>query len=231
MVVADSLIPGETVMFESKKHWMAPIRASLWAGLMVIGALLIRGISPSGDGIFGWVGGVLDLIAVGLFLAGIGWIVYNIVAWRTAEFTVTNMRVLREEGLVSRRSSTTLLSSLSDVRSDVGVVGGRIGYGDIVLLTQSGGAGVDRFTTITRPIEFRNAVMTQKMAEPPRPGVPTAEAPATVAATAAPPAAPTSSPASADDAATLLRLADLRDKGAITPEEYETKKAEILARM
>jgi hypothetical protein len=235
MAVADSLIPGETVIFESKKHWMAPIRASLWAGMMVIGGLLIRAISPSGDGIFGWVGGVLDLIAVGLFLAGIGWIIYNIVLWRTAEFTVTNMRVLREEGIVSRRSSTTLLSSLSDVRSNVGVVGGKIGYGDIVLLTQSGGAGVDRFTTITHPVEFRNAVMTQKMAEPPRPGqgaavpaeVPTAPA---AAATAAP-AAPTSSPAATDDAATLLRLADLRDKGAITPEEYETKKAEILARM
>ena len=57
--------------------------------------------------------------------------------------------------------------------------------------------------------------------------VPTAPA----AATTAVPAAPTSTPAATDDAATLLRLADLRDKGAITPEEYETKKAEILARM
>ncbi len=229
MAVADSLIPGETIIFESKKHWMAPVRASLWAGLMIIGALLIRAISPSGDGIFGWIGGVLDLIAVGLFLAGIGWIIYNVVAWRTAEFAVTNMRVLREEGLVSRRSSTTLLSSLSDVRSDVGVVGGKIGYGDIVLLTQSGGAGVDRFTVITHPIEFRNAVMTQKMAEPPRPGGAVAPVEAATASIAAAPAS-AAAPAP-DDAATLLRLAELRDKGAITPEEYETKKADILARM
>ncbi len=46
--------------------------------------------------------------------------------------------------------------------------------------------------------------------------------------------APTQRPAattSADDAATLKRLADLRDSGAITPEDYEAKKAEILARM
>ena len=30
---------------------------------------------------------------------------------------------------------------------------------------------------------------------------------------------------------TLARLADLRDRGAITPEEYEAKKADLLARL
>jgi predicted Zn-dependent peptidase len=29
----------------------------------------------------------------------------------------------------------------------------------------------------------------------------------------------------------LARLADLRDRGAITPEEFETKKAELLSRL
>jgi hypothetical protein len=31
--------------------------------------------------------------------------------------------------------------------------------------------------------------------------------------------------------ATLARLADLRDKGAITPADYEAKKAELLGRL
>jgi hypothetical protein len=30
---------------------------------------------------------------------------------------------------------------------------------------------------------------------------------------------------------TLANLADLRDRGAITPEEYETKKADLLSRL
>ena len=33
VAIADSLIAGETIVFESRKHWMAPIRASLTAGL------------------------------------------------------------------------------------------------------------------------------------------------------------------------------------------------------
>src|SRR5262245_40935853 len=192
---------------------MAPIRASLVAGLMVLGALLLRAISPTGDGIFGWIGGVLDLVAIGLFLAGIGWIIYNIVAWRTAEFAVTNVRILREEGLARKRNSTTLLSSLSDVRTDVSFLGGRLDYGDLVILTTSGSAGEDRFLCITKPLEFRKAIMEQKVAAGQREaGV---AAPATTTAPAAPaaaPAPPTPAPAQPDAAATLMQLADLRDK-------------------
>ena len=230
MAVADDLITGETIVFESKKHWMAPIRASLTAILLIVGAAFVRWLSPSGDGFFGTIGGLLDLLALGLFFVGLGWIVYNVVLWRTAEFAVSNMRVLREEGLVSHRSSTTLLSGLSDVKSNVGFLGGKLGYGDISLLTQSGGAGQDTFLCITKPIEFRNAVMNQKVAEQ------TAPAPAAAAAAGAAPAAsaaPAGPPAmtSAEAAAAIASLADLRDRGAITPEEFEAKKAELLARM
>jgi uncharacterized membrane protein YdbT with pleckstrin-like domain len=228
MAVADDLMTGETIVFESRKHWMAPIRASLTAILLIIGAAFVRWISPSGDGFFGTIGGLLDLLALGLFFVGLGWIVYNVVLWRTAEFAVSNMRVLREEGLVAHRSSTTLLSGLSDVKSNVGFLGSKLGYGDITLLTQSGGAGQDTFLCITKPIEFRNAVMNQKVAQPAPPAVAAATpvaAPA-VAAPAGPPAM-----TSAEATAAIASLADLRDRGAITPEEFEAKKAELLARM
>ncbi len=50
------------------------------------------------------------------------------------------------------------------------------------------------------------------------------------APTPAPPLAATSSPAD-DLASTLERLAGLRDKGLITPDEYEAKKRDLLERM
>jgi hypothetical protein len=54
--------------------------------------------------------------------------------------------------------------------------------------------------------------------------------------TASPAVAPAASAgatgASADDITrTLSSLADLRDRGAITPEEYERKKADLLGRL
>jgi len=208
---------------------MAPVRASLTAALMIIGAGVIRLVNPDSSGFLGPLWGLVDLIAVGLFVAGIGWIVYNVVAWRTAEFAVTNMRILREEGLVSRRSSTTLLSSLSDVRTRIGFVGQRLDYGDVILLTQSGSAGEDRFLSITAPEAFRRAVMDQKMAQASPGGAVPLAVPVSAAVPVAAPAGPATS--SLDDAETLKRLADLRDSGAITAEEYDAKKAEILARM
>ncbi len=56
------------------------------------------------------------------------------------------------------------------------------------------------------------------------------------AAAPSPPPAPTAAPEAArspadDLGATLERLADLRDKGLITPEEYEAKKRDLLERM
>src|SRR5262245_26551542 len=231
MAIADDLLADEKIVFQSEKHWIAPIRASLVAGLMVIGALFLRAIAPSDrDGVVGWVGGVLDLIAIGLLLAGIAWIAYNIVAWRTAEFAVTNMRVLREEGLVRRRNSTTLLSSLSDVKTEVGFVGGRLNYGDLVILTTSGSAGEDRFLCITKPLEFRKAILEQKMAaEKPRAA---ATAPAPVAAAAAAAPAPTSPPRRGpDNAAGAIPSVEPREQGRISPEEFEDKQAEVLARI
>jgi hypothetical protein len=49
--------------------------------------------------------------------------------------------------------------------------------------------------------------------------------------TAAPPAEPRPSSRGDELATTLERLAGLRDKGLITPEEYENKKRDILGRM
>jgi putative oligomerization/nucleic acid binding protein/PH (Pleckstrin Homology) domain-containing protein len=87
-----------------------------------------------------------------------------------------------------------------------------------------------------------------RAAPPPTPdSMPTATVAAMPAADASTPPPPSAPPAMADappppppappaDASlevtqTLARLADLRDRGAITPEEYEAKKAELLGRL
>jgi Bacterial PH domain/Short C-terminal domain len=234
MAAMDDLIPGEEVVFITEKHWIAPVRDSLVAGLLLIGAFVVGMISPeSQEGITGFVRNLLDLLRIGLFIVGIGWIAYNIVVWRTAKFAVTNRRVLREEGLASRRSSATMLTSVTDVQSRVSFLGGRLGYGDLVILTQSGESGVDRFSTIRDPKQFRDQMLTAKLGgdgagqagqrtEP----VAAAAPPVAPAAAAPPPVAPP-----ADHVQTLARLAELRDSGAITLEEFEAKKAEILSRI
>ena len=226
MTLSENLIADEEIVYEAEKHWMAPLRDSVVPALLLLAAYAVGWISPdSQSGIVGAVGNLLDLIKIGLVIGGIGWIIYNVIVWRTAKFAVTTLRVVREEGLVSRRSSATMLRSVTDVQTRIPFVGGRIGYGDIVIFTQAGNAGVDRFKTITHPAEFRDQIMTRKLGEE------TQRAAAAERPQAAPAPASAPAPAPVDQTAVLANLAQLRDSGAITPEEFESKKAEILARI
>ncbi len=208
------LLAGEEIVFSTSKHWIAPLRSSLTPALLLVAALVLRAITPTGDGFVGFIAGLLDLARIGLIVAGIGWIAYNIVVWRTATFAVTSRRVIREEGLASRRSSATMLSSVTDVQTRVSLMGNRLGYGDLVIFGKGGEAAADRFLAISRPREFRDHVMTAST-----------EASRGGAATTA------SAEPVADHLDTLARLAALRDAGALTVDEFEAKKAEILARI
>src|SRR5262245_26292741 len=103
-------ISGERLVYTTRKHWGSLLTDSIWAILMVAGSFVLAWVQPDNSGgILGFLSRVIDLVRLGLFLGGCGWFIYNIVAWRTAEYTVTSLRVLGHEGLVRRRSTDTLL--------------------------------------------------------------------------------------------------------------------------
>jgi uncharacterized membrane protein YdbT with pleckstrin-like domain len=230
MSVSENLIPSESIVLEVKKHWIAPVRDSLLAAGLVILAIVVALIKPTGDG---FLANVLGWIQWGLVLVALAMAVYNVIVWRTAEFAVTTLRVLRYEGVIRRRSSETLLSAVSDVKLNIGWLGKSLGYGDIRILTVSGDAGADAFNSITNATEFRNAMMAQKMAEQTAARAPQVAAAAAAAAPApaAPPTPAPAAPSAADSTDAIRHLAELRDQGILTPEEFEAKKAEILARI
>jgi len=106
------------------------------------------------------------------------------------------------------------------VRMSQSYVGRSMGYGNIQIMGASGEAGADNFTSIRRADELKKKMLEQKIAS-------ANAAPQTVVAVGgAPPISP-----QAEIMATLTGLARLRDHGAITPDEYEMKKTELLARL
>ena len=217
MSIEENLIAGETIDTRSTKAWIAPVRDSGVAVLLLIGAFFVDWITPGATtGIAGTIANILDLIRLGLVVVAVGWIAYNIVVWRTAEFAVTNLRVVREEGVISRRSSATLLTAISDVQSRVGFLGRSLHYGDLLIFTQSGGAGADRFRSITEPDKFRNAIMTRKLAETPQAKA-TAQAAAGAAAAAAAPRAATAAPGVATAAQGVAPAATSSSKWRLRP--------------
>jgi hypothetical protein len=221
------LLNDEKVLFETEKHWAAPLWDSWIAILMILGSLVVAWLATDQtNGVMGFINRVLDLLRLGLFLGGLGVIAYNIVNWRTAKYAVTNMRVLAHEGLLRARESDTLLATLSDIRIKVPAVGKMLGFGDMMILTSSGEAGTDTFTTVRNVDQFKKVVFEQKNAQ----GDKQIDRLASAAkANVAAGAAPTSASASA--AASLAQLAQLRDSGAITQADFDAKKADLLAKI
>jgi uncharacterized membrane protein YdbT with pleckstrin-like domain len=210
------LIPNERIIYETRKHWAAVVVDSIWAILLLLGAIVLTWLEgDSTSGITGFLNRVVDTLRLAAFLIGLGWIIYNIVAWRTAQFTVTNLRVFGHEGLLRRRESETLLTSLSDIQTSQGVLGRALGYGNIRIISAAGRPGTDTFTAVRDPTTFRRNIVEQKATFMQANGS----------------SAATTAESRAEAVQVLSQLASLRDAGAITQAEYETKRAEWVAKI
>jgi uncharacterized membrane protein YdbT with pleckstrin-like domain len=234
MAESDSrLIAGEEIVFRTSKHWLAPIADSWKAVLLIIASLVLAWLqTEQTDGLIGFGNRVLGLLETVLMLGGILLIVYNLISWRSAKYMVTNMRVLGQEGLAHKRETDSLLASIADVRTRSSFIGRLFHYGSINIISASGEAGADTFSTVRDHETFKKRILEQKMAAPVTAAVPDMAMYAQMQATAGNGhSADAPTPHGAEVLTTLAVLASLRDAQTITPEEYEAKKVEMLARI
>jgi uncharacterized membrane protein YdbT with pleckstrin-like domain len=171
---------------------------------------------------FGWTGALLAVPAV-VLLVGVIWIVIVVLSWRAEEYVITTRRVLKVEGLLDKKSGDSSLDKINDAVLKQGLLARMLRYGDLEVLTANEDA-IDRYEMLAHVVDFKKAMLNAKNQLEDGYRGPGAPAPAPVAAAAR-------ASISDDVPATLAKLADLRDKGAITPAEYEQKKAELLGRI
>jgi PH (Pleckstrin Homology) domain-containing protein/putative oligomerization/nucleic acid binding protein len=236
----DSLLAsGEQPLKREHQHWfvvVADARYAILAWLIAAGLWLISGALPEGlRGIVGW---VIVILVVG----GLLYTAWQILRWQNEEFVVTTRRVLQTEGVVNKRVVDSSLEKINDAVLTQSMFGRIFGFGDLDVLTASE-AGISRLRMLREADDFKRAMLDAKHelelelsgARPmPGPALRAAPPSAPVAAAAPPPAsaAPAAASMSADDVTrTLANLADLRDRGAISAEEYEAKKADLLRRL
>jgi len=246
------LVSGEKVLRREQQHWILPFyiagKLVALAFAVFIVSLLLNWllIPPGGGGFFGaiagFIGGVFSLVTiVALVIAVVGF-VWSALRWRSQEYVLTDQRVIHVRGVITKQSSDSVLESLSDARIVIPFLGRMMGWGNLILMTANQ-SGNERMLALKDPIAFKKAVLEAKTARTLR--MNTAAYTASVAAPGAPvappvyaPAPPVAAPApgpaatSAEDVTkTLTALAGLRDSGAITPDEYEAKKRELLDRI
>jgi len=236
------LSTGERIVHREKQHWFVFI----WGARYTILAIVIAGIaavvqtnlsSPWRD-ILGWVAAIL--FVGGLLLLG-----WTILRYINQEYVLTNRRVIQVEGVLNKKVTDSSLEKVNDVVLTQSVFGRMFGFGDLEILTASE-SGISRFRMLVEPVRFKRAMLDAKheyerdisgagyaVGPPLRvdsagPGEPPTDE---TVSTALPPM-PAAAPLSRDEVTrTLNNLAYLRDRGAISPEEYERKKADLLSRL
>ncbi len=220
---ADTLLSeGEHVALRSRQHWLATIvdgRAP-WATFLATLVLLALRLQMTGDGlpeqILGYL--ILGLLVISTVMLGrLYW------SWYAEDYMVTNRRVLKVEGIFNKRSADSSLEKINDAVLEQNVFGRIFGYGDLDVMTAAEDS-VDRYRMLDRAPRFKKVMLDQKHrleAENVRLPTPPMRS-----------AGPAARVMSADEVTkTLGDLASLRDRGAITPEEFEAKKQELLGRL
>jgi uncharacterized membrane protein YdbT with pleckstrin-like domain len=213
------LAKDEQILYEGRQHWLAPLGDSLrpivlvLVGLLVLVLLLVNKL-----------GGPLLVVPAIPLIVGIIWIAIVVMTWRAEEYIITNRRVLKVEGLLDKKSGDSSLDKINDAVLKQGLLARMLGYGDLEILTANNDA-IDTYSMLSRVVDFKKAMLNSKndledgIRRPVGAAAAAASAPSGKAST------------TADVTAALSQLAELRDKGAITPAEYETKKAELLGRI
>jgi hypothetical protein len=256
MAYIDSLLAsGERPLKRERQHWFILVADAAYGILAIIIAIFLLFLSGNlGQGaardLLGW---AIVIIVVG----GLVYLAWEALQWTNREFVVTTRRVLQMEGVVNKRVVDSSLEKINDAILTQSVFGRMFGYGDLEILTASE-AGISRLRKLRQADDFKRAMLESKhelelelsgsrpLPSPPlratQPDSPTApsspDATGPAAAPPPPPPAPSAPttpappPMSADEVTrTLASLADLHDRGAISTEEYEAKKADLLRRL
>ncbi len=252
MAYLDNLLAsGEQPIRREHQHWFvvaADARYAIFAWLAAIALLILSGAVPNdagGQGLRQAIGyAVLALVIGGLL--SFGW---QVLRWQNEEFVVTTRRVLQMEGVVNKRVVDSSLEKINDAVLSQSLFGRMFGFGDLDILTAAE-SGISRLRMLRQADDFKRAMLEAKhelelelSGARPMPGPAIRTGAPAMTPTSAPPPAPVAAPApaprppepasmSADDVTrTLANLADLRDRGAISAEDYEAKKSDLLRRL
>ena len=227
MSYAETLMAkDEQILYRGRQHWLAPVSDSLRPIVLVLLGLVIFFLATlwkaSGTG---WE--IMAGLSALLLIVGIVWIAIVYLTWRAEEYIITGRRVLKVEGLLDKKSGDSSLDKINDAVLKQGLLARMLRYGDLEILTANDDA-IDRYEMLSHVVDFKKAMLNAKNnLEDGYRGAASSPSSAAVA----PSSASGKSSSSDDVTATLAKLADLRDKGAITPADYEAKKAELLGRL
>lgn len=198
----------EKIILVTRPHWFMLVRAILVEVILILivfAATIIASISIQ------HVAPLPIIVTIGfvILLIPIATMTIDILNWSNRQFIITNRRVVQISGIFNKNVIDSNLEKVNDVKMEQSVLGRLVGYGDIEILTASE-FGVNLFKRIDKPVRFKTAMLNAKEQIDHESG---------------------EALQLADIPATIIKLDELRRNGAITDEEFQQKKSQLLAKL
>jgi uncharacterized membrane protein YdbT with pleckstrin-like domain len=202
---------GETVILDLTPHWWYFSRHILTAVPLLLALVGILALG-SGD-----TRTILMYVWAALAVVWAIWLGLQYLSWRFTHFVVTSDRVIWRTGVLAKHGVEIPLERVANINFHQGPWERMIGAGDLEI-ESAGEQGQSKFNNVRHPDGVQQEVYRQMEAYDRKKAswsAPQVQAPA----------------AQASIPEQLDQLASLRDRGVISAEEFEAKKAELLSRM
>jgi len=199
---------NEQVLFVTHHHWLVLAGEILAETLLTVAVVVLVSLIW-----YLWLPNPLVWLGYLLLIIPLISLWRDVLIWKNREYVVTNRRVIQLAGVFNKSITDSSLDKVNDVKMSQSFLGRMLDYGNIEILTASE-LGVNKFTYIGRPIQYKTAMINAKER--------LERAPMQPAAATAPAASP---------ADLLTQLDTLRQHGVLSEAEFQAKKAELLKRM
>jgi uncharacterized membrane protein YdbT with pleckstrin-like domain len=205
------LSEDEELIYDLRPHWWTLVVPILVTVLVTVAVAVAWAVAPAGSlqAPVRLAVGVGGLLLLALLVAG------RVLRWLTTHFVLTTERLIFRSGVVAKFGREIPLERINDVTFSQSLFERMIGIGDL-LIESAGEQGQSTFSDIRDPEAVQLQIYRQMEANGRR------------RSGYATPPAPERPPSVLDD---LERLADLRDRGAVTEEEFQRKKRDLLDRL
>jgi uncharacterized membrane protein YdbT with pleckstrin-like domain len=207
------LADHEKLVFDLKPHWIELLFPIFWTAVVAVAAYLAQTIARDNS----TARLVVFLIALALWL----WLaVVPFLRWAYTDFVLTTDRLVTRTGVLAKHSKEIPLERINDVTFNQSVLQRMVGAGTLVV-ESAGERGQETISHVRNPEQVQLMIYKEVEQNANR--------------MTRPPAAAESTPSPARAGASIPEqieaLARLKEEGAISEAEYQTKKAQLLERM
>lgn len=148
----------EKILLVTRQHWFILASAIFFE---ITAIIIIFAATVTAAIFFQLYALIIAAVGFVLLLIPIFSMIRDILLWSNHQYLVTNRRVVQISGVINKSITDSSLEKVNDVKMEQTALGRMFGYGDIEILTASE-LGVNVFKRIDNPVGFKQAMLNAK---------------------------------------------------------------------